>query len=223
MKLTSFIAAFAIVLAAVGVTANAASVEYRILINDVVGTSFTNLAAGASAKLTVEGRVMANEVVPGSPGGFIQASFNLEDTANALVWEEGTGFLGAGNGLWKATANAAFGNHNAGTLQDNKTNVLQETVSLLPSAWDSQFGAVGAGAWGAIASGNFTWNGTATTLNLTTGNDVNLVSYLNGAAVGGRAPDTSAGASATIGIPEPATLAMAGLGMIGMLAIRRRS
>lgn len=221
MKKFSFVSALALSVALVGSAVSAATVEYRILINDSQGTEF-NPAPGP-VKVTVQGRVTENEVVPGTPGGFIQASFNLEDSENALTWEQGTGFLGNPNGLWKSTQNAAFGNHNAGALTDSFSNVVQETSSVLPASWDTQFGAVGANVWSDIAWGNATWNGVLTTLSVTSSNDVNLVAFLNNGAVGGRAPDASLGGSVQLGvIPEPATFAMAGMGLIGLIAASRR-
>jgi hypothetical protein len=220
MKKTSFALALMVV-AALGAVANAATIEYRVLINDVLAPS--HVLASGTHNLKVEGRVLDNVVTGANMGGFIQASFDLEDSANLIKWKEGVGFLGAPSGAWDSTANAKFGNHNAGVLQDNGTNVLQETSSILQANWNADFGAVGANEWSTIATGQFDYTqGAPTTLTLASSVAVNSIATLNGAAIGGKAPDGVTGYSTVIGIPEPATLAMAGLGLIGMMATGRR-
>jgi hypothetical protein len=205
--------------------ASAASVEYRILINGALPSGPIALAAGTHT-LSVEGRVLDNDLAPSTPGGFLVSSFSLSDDKNAVVWEERQGFLGAATGTWNSTTNAAFGTHLFGTLTDNKTNVLEETGSIPSANWDAQFNAVGANQWSPIASGKFTFTPPAgnqpVVITLASDPTINSVATIGGTGVVGKSPATVVGASVTVGIPEPATFALAGLGLIGAFAARRR-
>jgi len=209
----------------VAASANAASiVDYRILIDGAVPASPLTLAAGSTHTLTIEGRVSGNDVVPGAAGGFIQASFNANDSANAVTWTEGVGFLGNPNGNWASSANPAFVNHNSAVLADGKSDAIAETGSIPPSNWDTQFNAVGAGVFNMVAQGGFKFGGATTTLFVTSTNAVNSIATLVGSAIGGRPPDQTNGASVVLQsiVPEPATVALGAFGLVGLATLRRR-
>jgi hypothetical protein len=227
MKKFFALAAIASLLAAQA--AQASIVDYRILINGTEGTTF-DLAAGTHT-LTVQARVTENEIAPGQPGGILQSAFNLSDTAGSLSWKDTEGgFLGAPDGLWDSTAPAAFDSHFRGTLTDAGRNIVAETGAVAPGNFTAKFNLLGAGVFSEVSTGSFTFNGTATTLNLVVANPAGgdiLVAGLNGSTVAGVFPTTVNNVSVTIGgggpvIPEPGTLAMAGMGLVG-LVLRRRN
>lgn len=203
----------------------AATVDFRMLV-DGIPVHFPGYLQLGTHTLTVEGRVINNDVVPGTPGGFIQASFDLKSSSSAITWAEGTGFLGNPNGNWASTANPAFVYHNSGVLFNSKTWVIAETSGMPPANWDTQFNAVGAGVFSLLASGIFTYHGggSANVLTLTAFPQTQSVATLNGSAIGGKTPDLVNGESVRFLLdPEPASMTLAGLGTISMLVSRRRT
>jgi hypothetical protein len=216
MKNTFAVSTFAFALALVASAASAATIEYRLLVNDVLGKP---VVFHGTNTLKVEGRVLDNVVTGSTMGGFIQSSFDLSDTAGAITWKQRVGFLGAPSGTWDSTTNAKFGNHNAGVIVGGK--VIQETGSIPLHKWNADFAAVGANAWSTIATGQFTWSGVPTTLNLTSTVAVNSIATLKEGAIGGKAPDGVTG-FAILPFPEPATFAMAGMALVCMVAASRR-
>jgi hypothetical protein len=217
MNITCFVSAFA--LALVATVANAATIEYRFLINGEL-RALHNLAPGSTNTLRVEARVLDNVVTGSTLGGFIQASFDLWDNGDAIIYKESAGFLGGQSGFWGSTTNAKFGNHNEGVVSAGR--VIQETGSILPGNWNADFAAVGANVWSTIATGQFTLKSTPTRLHVASTVAVNSIATLNGTAIGGKLPDSVTGYSAAIGLPEPATFAMAGMALVGMVAAGRR-
>lgn len=173
-------------------------VDYKILINGVESPTHS-LAAGTHS-IEIQARVTNNDLTGGGVfGGLLQSAFNLDDSADAITWDDTEGgFLGGPDGLWDSTANGAFDSHFQGTLQETDTFVLAETGAIAPGDFTSQFGDIGANVFSFIASGDFDWDGTNTTLDLSIadpfGGDI-LVAQVNGSAIGGGTPDEVNGAS----------------------------
>ena len=172
--------------------------DYKILINGTEAASHS-LAAGTHA-IEIQAQVSNNDLTGGGVhGGLLQSAFDLTDTAGAIQWEDiAGGFIGGSNGLWDSTANAAFDSHFQGTLADGGTDVIAETGAIAPGDFTTQFGDIGANVFSFIASGNFTWDGNDTTIDLTIdnpfGGDI-IVAALNGSAIVGGVPTTVNGAS----------------------------
>lgn len=210
---------------AVATTANAATVTYNMSIDG--DDSPSQILAPGTYTLTIEAIVTDNDLTGGGVfGGLLQSAFNLDDTADAITFDDVTGgFLGGPDGTWDSTANGAFDSHFRGTILAGGNVVLAETGAIAPGDFTAQFADIGANTFSFIASGPFTYDGSFTTLELSIadpfGGDI-LVSELDGSSIVGGIPTAVNGDSIVLGVPEPGTIALAGLAGIGLLFSRRR-
>jgi hypothetical protein len=206
-----------------GTQASAATIEFRILIDGVHGSA--HIISPGVHQLTVEGRVTGNEIVPGVWGGFIQTSFSAMDSANAVIWDESPGFVGAPSGKWDSSVNADLTQHFPGSLTNAKSDFLEDTAAMSPADWNEKFGAVGANVFSFISTGKFFWNGTTTTLSTQTSPNINLVATLKGSNIGAINPQVSFGDSTILQTPEPtaALLSIYAVGFQVLLMRQRRA
>lgn len=219
-KALSFIVC-AVAALAVGV-ANAATMEYRMLINGTQADSHV-LVAGSTNTLAIEGRVLDNILTGTTNGGIFQAAVNIDAaTDGVLEFVQEEGFLG-GTGNWESTFNPDLTTALKGVLNGNGYSVFAQTGAVNPGSYAQKATAVGATDWSSLFSGQFKYLGGLTVLNLTAIPSENLVASFSG-SLGARNPEAVnvVGNGTVIGVPEPATFAMAGLGAIGMLAASRR-
>ena len=202
-------------------TVNAATMEYRILVNGAVAAKH-DLAPGSTNTLAVEGRVLDNILTGTTNGGIFQAAVNIDAATDGVVtFAEEQGFLG-GTGNWESTFNADLTTALKGVLGGNGYSVFAQTGAVNPGSYAQKATAIGATDWANLFSGQFTIAGGETVLDLTAIASENLIANFSG-SLGARNPETVVGTSTVVSaVPEPATLAMAGLGAIGMLAASRR-
>jgi len=224
MKTITTSVALLIAVTAVASTASASVLDYKILINGAEAP--LHMIPAGTHTIRIEARVTENDLAPDTPGGLLQSAFNLVDSANVTLWEDiAGGFIGGSDGNWDSTANAAFDSHFQGVLQDTGTDVIAETGAIAPGDFTTQFADIGAGVFSLITEGNFDWDGTPTTIDLLvanpTGGDV-VVAGLNGSAVVGTIPDTVNGATTMLGIPEPCSMILGGIGLLVASSSRRR-
>jgi len=216
---------FAALIALTATTAQAQVVTYNIFIDG--DDSSVQMLAPGTYELRVEVIVTDNDITgSGNDGGILQSAFDLTDTANAIVWEDVIGgFLGGSNGLWDSTPHATFDTTFAATLADGDTDAIAETGSIANGNYNDEFGTIGANFFSVVATGNFTYDGSETFLNLTVANPILdvLVAALSGGVVAASANTVNGDSIQLTAIPEPATLLLAGMGLIGIVSLRRRS
>jgi hypothetical protein len=148
--------------------------------------------------LSVEGRVCGAELTPGFAAGFLLSSFGLDDLGGGVEWSaRGTENLG----VWNSTANPAFSSQFAGVRSNDHRSIIDDTLFHLPGDWDAKFAAVGAGEFSFLASGQFTWDGTATTLRLTARRDSQSIAALADGLLRGRLPDSAVGDATHLFLP----------------------
>lgn len=195
-----------------------AVIEYRMLIDGE--HSEKHFLSPGRHTLEVQGRVTENELAPGVPGGFIQASFDLLKSNNSAKFIVNGSCFFCPYPIWDSAAHLAFQNHLAGAIATNG-DIVQETGSILPIHWNTRFGEVGADEFSFIASGPFDYDGGSTSITLSSIPEVNLVASLSGGNVGPRIPndpgDAVIGDSVLLGIiPEPNPLILSILGFAGL-------
>jgi len=202
-------------------TAQAQVISYNIFIDG--DDSPVQILAPGTYALRVEAIVTENDLTgAGVFGGLLQSAFNLSDTAGAIVWEDITGgFIGGPNGNWDSIANPGFDAHFQGTLSSPVT-VIAETSAVSPGDFTTQFEDFSANVFSVITEGNFTYDGSPTTLNLEAFTNETLVAALSGTNIVGAFPQAVNGDSIQLAIPEPGTFALASLGLISLVASRRR-
>ncbi|MEN0109325.1 MAG: PEP-CTERM sorting domain-containing protein [Planctomycetota bacterium] len=211
--------------AVVACVAQAANVEYSIQINGESGDVFDQLAAGTHT-FTVLAEVTDNDLGGTlGGGGLLQYVFNIDESGDAVSFTEGSGgFPPAPNGLWMSTSAAPgdFTSFFPGTLNANGSDVFGETGGINPGQFSNKAQLFGVGGPSELVSGTFEWDGTPTTLTVTPGALSGHIVFTNdNGTFGGATPDAGVGASVLLGIPEPATALIAGLGVIGFAARRR--
>jgi len=215
----------AILLCVLGVAAfaNAATIRYKILINgvDLETVDTTNVAVGT--EFTVGVQVNVPDVDFGSDmyGGALQVSFNLGDSANGLTPKQGV--LGpptfAPDGFWVSEAVVPMTNYN-GAVDSNGYDVFGATATVPSSTYNANYATFGAGpgVWSTVVTGTFTWDGTATTLNLVPSDLTYQLLYgMTGAAY----PTAAIGDSVAF-VPEPATMGLLLVGGVAALIRRRK-
>jgi len=215
---------FVALIALTATTAQAQVLSYNIFIDG--DDSSVQMLAPGTYELRVEAIVTENDLTGGGVnGGLLQSAFDLSDTVNAIAWEDVLGgFFGGPNGNWDSVANPLFDSHFQGTLVGTSV-VIAETGAVSPGDFTAQFADMGANVFSVVATGNFTYDGSPTTLTLATDVGDVLVAALSGSSIVGAFPAAANGDSIqlTAIIPEPATLLLAGIGLIGIVSLRRRS
>jgi len=205
--------------------ASGAIVSYNLFIDG--DDSPVQMLPAGTYNLVVQAIVTDNDLAPNTPGGLLQSAIDLTDANNAIQWTDAAGgFIGGPDGNWDSTANAAFDSHFQGVLQDGGTDAIAETGAIAPGDFTGQFNDIGANVWSLITQGTFNYDGSETVLDLVVANpgggDI-VVAALSGSVVVGSIPDEVNFDSIQLTlIPEPASLALFGVAMIGIVASRRR-
>ena len=210
---------------ALGSAAQAATLNYKILIN---GNDVSEIAADGGGIVTI-GAQFSVEIYVNVPdvdfgggyyGGCLQYACHFTESDDGLVTDEALGgpplFLPTGD--WDSTSVPPMANYK-GEVDNAGYLVFGQAGAIPPGDWATNYNTFGAGpgVWSEVGSGGMTWDGDATVLTLTPDDlDAQVVYGLSG---DGEAPTASCGDTVTF-LPEPATMTLLALG--GLALIRRR-
>jgi hypothetical protein len=207
--------------------ANAATLAYRFKVDGALAGSAPLTLAAGDHTLTIEGQVTDNDLGGGNNGGIFQSAINLDVQGPGLVFVQGKLPITMNpDGKWNASFNSQFNTNFKGEIGTNPDfEVFAHTASIAPGDQGARFNAVGAGEWSEITTGPFTYDGVGmVTVALTAADGLagQRVAGFDGANITSVPPAEVLGATLVVGIPEPASMALAAFGMIGAVAARRR-
>ena len=226
MRLAKF-AMIGVVLLFSTVAANAATITYRLLINDTDYTNATTseVAANTWFDVKIQAMVTDNDLGGGfGQGGLLQYDIHLADSSGHLTPDEYvTGGPGGGpQGTWDS-ASASPLNNIRGLLDTLGKDVYEQVGYINPSAYGDNFNTFSAGGWSTVGSGDFQWDGTDATLTLSAKSLIGQLVYSDlGGGNSGAANPTAVTGDAVNFIPEPATMALLAMGGVALLRRRRR-
>ena len=123
------------------------------------------------------------------------------------------------DGFWDSSSVAPMSNYK-GVVDSQGHDVLGQTGQIPAGDFGTFYNTVGAGpgVYDKVGYGNFTWDGSETTLTLVPGE---LEAQLIYGYAGAQNPDTASGDSVNF-IPEPATMSLLVLGGIAALIRRKK-
>ena len=221
MLLLAFVAMLGLVTAA-----DAATINYMVKINGADLTVVTTAEVTVGVAFSVE--IYANcpdvdfGMTPPMYGGVLQYSVDIDDSAGGLEPEDLTGgpppFFPPDT-LWDSVSTAPMTNY-GGVVNSQGMDVLGQTGAIAPSAFAANYATFGAGpgVYSLVGSGNFTWDGSVTTLSLLPGEDAAQLVY----GLSGAEPPTVTNGDSVDFVPEPATMSLLVLGGIAALIRRRK-
>lgn len=204
--------------------ADAATLTYMVKINgaDLEEVTPVEVAPGATFSVEIYANCPDVDFGGGLYGGVLQYSVDLDDSAGGLEPVDVTGGpppTFPPDGLWDSVSTTPMTNY-GGPVNSQGHDVLGQTGAIAPSAFDSNYATFGAGpgVFSLVGSGDFVWDGSATTLTLVPGE---LAAQLVYGLVGAENPTVTGGDSVDF-VPEPATMSLLVLGGIAALIRRKK-